>query len=339
MQVSSPNRAAAVALAAALLGHAGCRSGAAPPAEPRAPAGAAEREPPLSRGFEIHGHRGTRALRPENTIESFLAAIELGADVLELDVLLTKDDVLVVHHDERLNPNTTREPSGAWLEETGPAIRALTFAELSTYDVGRLRPGSDYAASFPRQVGSDGVRIPKLEDVVGAAERASGGRIRYNMELKSTPGAAHSPPLPALVERTVDLVRERGLADRTLLQAFELQALGLVHDRAPEIRTACLTEAKTLARGEPGVSPWTAPLDIDEIGSVPRLVQLAGCKDWTPDHRTLTQQEILEAHQLGMRVIPWTVNDREEMQRLIGWGVDGLITDDPELLASELRRR
>src|SRR5262245_66280669 len=118
--------------------------------------------PTAAVAFDLQGHRGARGLVPENTLEAFTAALAIGVTTLELDLAMTKDGVLVVSHDSRLNPDHTRGPDGKFLPAQGPAIRTLTLAELRGYDVGRLKPGTSYAANFPEQKGMDGVRIPAL---------------------------------------------------------------------------------------------------------------------------------------------------------------------------------
>ena len=291
---------------------------------------AADQAPPAPR-FEVHGHRGARALYPENTIEGALGAIELGADTIEVDVLLTRDGVLVVHHDDRINAELTRDERGEWLAEHGPPLRTLTLDELQRYDVGRIRPGTDYAARFPAQQGMDGVRIPTLRALIEATERASGGRVRYNIEIKTSPERPDATASPVEVaDAVVALVRELGVEPRTMVQSFDWRAVARVHEIAPALRTGCLTDEVTMQRGQPGASPWTGGLDIDEHGgSIPRLVQARGCPVWTPDHRTLTAAEVAEARALGLRVVPWTVDDGAMIRQLVGWGVDGIITDQP----------
>jgi glycerophosphoryl diester phosphodiesterase len=124
---------------------------------------------PLARAFDLEGHRGARGLAPENTLPAFAAAMRIGVTTLELDIGMSKDDVVVISHDSFLNPDHTRSPDGNFLQGRGPAIRALTLAELKRYDVGRLKPGSSYAASFPEQEAMDGIAIPTLAELFGCA--------------------------------------------------------------------------------------------------------------------------------------------------------------------------
>lgn len=290
--------------------------------------------PPPPRAIDYQAHRGGRGLRPENTIDAFAHALELDVDTLEMDVMLTADDVLVVHHDERLDPNITRDATGAWLDATGPAVRSLPLVELERYDVGWIRPATPYAARFPDQVGRDGVRIPTLAQVIELAEKQSHQRIRYNLEIKTTPSRPTDTAPPEIVaDHLVAAVRASGIAGRTTIQSFDWRSLRRVHAIAPEVPLSCLTSAETIEAGAAGASPWTAGLDVDAFArSVPRLVHAFGCQIWSPDEKMLTRPQVDEAHGLGVSVVPWTVNAPDAMARLIEWDVDGIITDFPDRL-------
>ena len=139
--------------------------------------------------FDLQGHRGARGLAPENTLEGFALALSIGVTTLELDLGMTKDGVVVVSHDSSLNPDHTRGADGEFLKVSGPAIQSLTLAELKRYDVGRLRPGSRYAANFPAQRQIDGARIPTLAEVFDLVHRGGAGHVRFNVETKLTPAS------------------------------------------------------------------------------------------------------------------------------------------------------
>ena len=279
---------------------------------------------------DYQGHRGARGLAPENTLDAFARGLELGVDTLEMDIMLTADDVLVVHHDEHLNPDITRDGGGAYLTETGPALRSLTLEQLESYDVGKIKPGTAYAARFPDQAGRDGVRIPTLEQVVKLAEERSQHRVRYNLEIKTTPSKPDDTAPPQVVaDRLVAAVRAWGIAKRTTIQSFDWRGLRRVAAIAPELPRSCLTDAETTAPG----SSWTAGLDISGYGgSVPKEVQAFGCSIWSPDAEKLTVDQVSEAHALHLIVLPWTVNEPEAITRVLAWGVDGIITDFPDRL-------
>jgi glycerophosphoryl diester phosphodiesterase len=291
-----------------------------------------------SAAFDLQGHRGARGLAPENTVEAFTTALDIGVTTLEFDLGMTRDGILVVHHDEWLNPNTTRDANGQFLSQRGPAIHALTLDEVKRYDVGRLKPGTAYAARFAEQRPADGARIPALTEVFDLVRRAGAGHVRFNIETKITPtSGADVPPPATFAEAVASAIRGAGLASRATVQSFDWRTLVVLHRIAPEIERVCLTTEQggddTIQRGRPGPSPWTAGFDIDDHGgSVPRLVAAANCGVWSPYYRDVTRKALAEAHALRLKVIPWTVNERADMERLIALGVDGIISDYPDRL-------
>ena len=166
------------------------------------------------RALEIHGHRGARGLLPENTIPAFEHAIELGVDVLELDLGMTRDGIPVAHHDRALDPDRTRDATGAWLTPPGPFLNSLALAELSEFDVGRVRPGSKAAQRFPKQNPRDGTRIPTLAEVLALGRRSDAGTVRFNIETKVTPLAPEETAGPEEFARAVVGGAPRGGDDR-----------------------------------------------------------------------------------------------------------------------------
>ena len=257
---------------------------------------------------------------------------------------LTGDGVLVVAHDPRLNPALARGPDGRWLATAGPVIRRMSFAALAAYDIGRLDPASRYAARFPEQQPVDGARIPSFDQVVALTRAAGATRVRFNLETKLSPLQPELSAAPeVLADAVVAAIRRHGIAGRATVQSFDWRTLRRVQEVAPEIATVCLTAERewldNLRAGQAGASPWTAGLDVDAYaGSVPRLVHAAGCAVWSPYWRDLDPGRLAEAHGLGLAVIPWTVNRAAEMERLIGLGVDGLITDYPDRLRAAMSR-
>ncbi|MGE0355701.1 MAG: glycerophosphodiester phosphodiesterase [Burkholderiales bacterium] len=292
--------------------------------------------------FDLQGHRGARGLAPENTLPSWRKALEIGVDTIECDMAITKDDVVVVHHDLWLNPDLTRGPDGKWLEARGPAIRSLTFEELQRYDVGRIKPGTKYAADFPHQVSADGTRIPRLSDLFDLVKQSGNAKVGFDCETKLSPlePDATLPP-EAFARRVVAEIRKHGMAARTMVQSFDWRTLQVIQKEAPEIRTMYLSSPRTLkaeADGKP--SPWLAGFAPESHGgTVPRAVKAAGGRIWAPNQTYLTPELLAEARALGIVVIPWTVNDPKMMAKLLDMGVDGIISDRPDLVKEELARR
>ncbi len=268
---------------------------------------------------EIIGHRGARSLFPENTIEGFQAALAAGISSFEIDVGLSADGVLVLSHDAGLNGHLARGPDGAWLGGHGPLIRNLTFAELAQYDVGRLQPGTDYAARYPRQRPIDGARIPTLQAVLALDPAA-----RWTIEIKTY---ANRPwltfPAARIAEQVAKVADAAGRAGQVVVQSFDWQGPRHLRRLRPDLAYAWLTTRQTRA--------WRGGQ-----ARLPGSVAAEGGGTWSPRHDELTRRAVDAAHRIGLRVVPWTVNDPADQLRLAGWGVDGLITDDPVAAAALL---
>lgn len=303
------------------------------------------RQPPGGGMFDLQGHRGARGLWPENTLAGFARTRALGVSTFELDCAVTRDGVVVVSHDPQPNPNHTRDAQGRFLEVSGPPICTLSYAQLQQYDVGRLRPGTPYAAQFPQQQPVDGERIPRLADLFAMVGTHREPVMRFNIEAKLFPLHPGLTVAPAtFVSLLLDDVHRAGLETRVTIQCFDWQVLKLVQTLAPRIATGALTDQQgeddTVYLGRPGPSPWLAGLDINDFGdSVPRLARASGAAVWSPNYLDLTASALFEAHALGLTVVPWTVNEPAQMQRIVALGVDGMISDRPDLLREVLQRR
>ncbi len=275
----------------------------------------------------MQGHRGARALFPENTIEGFRRSLALGVRGFELDVGVCADGVVVLSHDLALNPDITRDADGAWLSPPTPTIRALRLAELAAFDVGRIRPGSDYAARFPGQTPIDGARIPTLAAVLAAT-----GDAALTIELKTDPTRPDdSVGGAAMAEAVMAVVDAAGAARRVMVESFDWRGPRHLRRTRPAIACALLTAPETTKAAR---SWWDGPHPSDFGGSVARAVAAEGAIAWTPEHTSIRREDIAAAHALGLAVLPWTVNDTAAMDRLRAWGADGLITDRPDLALS-----
>lgn len=311
------------ALALPLCGLAAPTSASAPPA------------------LDLQGHRGARGLRPENTLPGFAHALSLGVTTLEFDLAVTRDGVLVLSHDTHLNPDITRGPDGRYLSGRGPAIARMLAPQLAAYDVGRIRPGTAYARQFPQQQPVDGARIPRLDELVELVRASGNEQVRLSMETKVHPLRPHDTvPADAFAARVVDAVRRHGIAQRASVQSFDWRTLDAIARQAPEIERVYLSSQQeggfhTLRPN----SPWTAGRDPAAHASPAHLVRAAGGRVWSAFHADLAPASVRQAHDLGLRVLAWTVNDTARMDTLIDMGVDGIVTDRPDLLRKVLRRR
>ncbi len=309
------------------------------------PAGAKTLPP----GFDFQGHRGARGLYPENTIPGFMYAAELGVTTLELDLQLTKDEIPVISHNPRLESYLTKY-NGKWINKgSEPVIAKMTLRELQKYTVGETDPDSDYYKQrCPNQTVVPGTKVPTLEELFINVNRNNFNHVRFNIELKvypDGPDAQCSADLETFVKAVMKVIKQYRMESRTTIQCFDWRVLlefrRLYKD---EVLLAALTceQPDELCRqvGVPGCSPWMAGLDIDDFdGNYVKAAKAVYADIISPYYKELDEKIIKEAHALGIKVIPWTVNDREDMERLIDWGVDGIITDRPDILKEIILER
>ena len=293
-----------------------------------------------AQAFDLQGHRGARGLAPENTLAAFRTAMAIGVDTLELDVHLSADGIPMVTHDPALNRDITRTEQGDWLPGPGPLVKSLTADQLRTrYRVERARPDSPVAKNFPDQRPSEGERMPTLQQVLGLMRTPGAQSLRANIEIKLDPrNPDHTPPLETVVRTVLDVIRGAEAERRVTIQGFDWRVQQLVQKLAPDIPTAYLSAQRpsfdTISDGT-----WTAGFDLKTHGSVPKMVKAAGGVIWSPNFNDLTPALVTEAHQLGLEVLPWTVNNPADMARLMDWGVDGLITDYPHRARQVMQER
>lgn len=255
----------------------------------------------------VHGHRGARAVLPENTLPAFEYAIREGADVLELDVWVTADGTLVVHHDPQINTSICQGPEG---ERT---IRKLTLEQVRHWDCGAKRnPG------FPRQEPRPGTRIPTLDEVLALAPR---GSFWFNIEMKSQPAKPElQPPPEQYAQLMAAAVRKHKVERRVIVQSFDFALLRALRAVAPELKRAALYAG--LGREFPDLAR--------EAGGAPIV---------SPHYSLVTAGRVKRAHEAGLQVVPWTVNTPELWDKMIEAGVDAIITDDPKGLIDHLRAK
>lgn len=304
--------------------------------------------------LKVIAHRGGAALRVENTLAAFAHAIELGADGAELDVHLTRDGQVVVHHDDALNDGCCRGPGGAWLDATNrPRIADLTLSELQRYDIGVPRPGSDYARRHPRVEPVPGQRIPLLRDVIRLA-KARSPRFRLVIEIKTPMPEAARQPWRALVAATLDILRAEDFITRAILCSFDWGALVDARQRCPELPTWCTTAP--LSWFEPGQPPradeppdsgelrllreqyaagdaaWLAGLDPRKLpGGYPEAVATAGGGAWFMYECDCSAARVRALSARGLLAATWglTMPNRDELARLLDTGVNAVCLDDP----------
>lgn len=271
-------------------------------------------------GFDFEAHRGGRGLMPENTIAAMRNAIGMErVQTLEMDVVISKDGQVLVSHDPYFNANITTTPEGKYLtaqEGQKLVLYQMDYATIARYDVG-MKPHPD----FPRQQ-KIAAQKPLLADLVDAAEaeaKAKGRTIHYNIEIKSKRATdnTHHPVPEIFAEKLVGVLQAKGILDRCVIQSFDTRPLQVLHRTHPYIKTSFLVDKDGGDKVEE---------QLAKLGFTPAI--------YSPVYTVVTKELVEACHAKHVQVIPWTANTKEEIQRLVNLGVDGVISDYPDLFAS-----
>lgn len=263
----------------------------------------------------IYGHRGARGRRPENTLPAIEYALQQGVDGVEVDLCVTADDIIVLHHDLRLNPDATRDAAGKWIAERIP-IRDMSLDALRQYDVGRLKPGSEYASRFAGQIPVDGAWPPTLDECAGLMRQHASKNIVFDLELKSNPDEPALTPEPdEYASLVLDKLQQLSLSVHIFLQSFDW---GLMESVKKESKKRKLDLKTGFTKRRPYGLAYAEE------------VKNKGGDVFSCNHLGLTELLVRETHDLGLEICVWTVNDAQAIRRMAGWGVDVITTDYPE---------
>ena len=264
--------------------------------------------------LDLQGHRGMRGLFPENSILGFLKALELGVNTLELDIVMSGDTQLVVSHEPFISSAICQYPGGRQIpKETEKELNMyhMTYQEIKAFDCGSLL-NQDFLLQEKSRVSK-----PLLTEVLDTVEQvatAKGQLIHYNIELKSElalEGIYH-PEVAVFCEAAYQAINNQVDWPRITIQSFDFRILRYFNKHYPEVQLALLIENEL---------SWE--LNIDSLGFKPEI--------YSCDYALLSAETISELQEINMKVIPWTVNDSIDMRQLIHWGVNGLITDYPNI--------
>ena len=299
-------------------------------------------------------HRGGADLWPENTLEAFARAIEIGVDGLEFDIQLSKDGTLVVHHDATLKPEATRL-NGTFLEKPTPRIDALSLAELQDYDVGALLPDSPYGRRRATRANMDGVKIPTLAALEELVATIAPKGFRLYAELKTDMGA-NADQAHRLADAYLAALEGSPVADQHCVVSFDWRALNRVRAARPDIAHAYTTlefantdPTHASAAQDTGLAaairaasakgaPWFDGFDWRDMdgeshgAKMLAAIHASGGAGWFAYWQDVNETRMEQAHALGLSVAAWTVNEADTMRRLGALGVDALITDRPDIM-------
>lgn len=307
----------------------------------------------VEQDFDLQAHRGGMGLMSEGTLAAFANALALGVSTLELDTQVTEDHQVVVTHDRQVQARNCQDTAPLFAGDpefpyVGKYITNLTLAQVKTLDC-----GSRQVAGYPHQQVVPGATMPLLADVLALVKRSGADDVMLNIETKVEAGApSETAPRDEFVRAVLAVIADSGIADQVTIQSFDWGALMLVKELNPALPLVALTNGQSFLRcGEPGRSPWLGGLDMDDFDcDVVAAVHSFGASVLSPVHGQpqdgkigqpgyepfVTPRMIQSAHRSGMQVIPWTVDDKPTMEYLIGFGVDGLITNYPDRLRDVL---
>ena len=304
-------------------------------------------------GFDLEGHRGGRDARPENTLISFAYGMELGETTLEMDMQLTKDGHIVISHNPFMNSNLAKGPDGNYVKTGQYDIRTMTLAEVKQFDLGMMNPaaGDYYDSHGITQLSVPGTKMPTLEEVFELANSYGNTTVKFNLETKSyadplDPAYKNSPEPEVFVKTVYAIIKKYHMEDRVFIQSFDWRTLKAMHKLDPTITLVALSSEQPswgrqdgcyLWIGAKQPSPWLGGLNINDYhGDYVKAAKDIGADIVSPYFKELSPQLVDEAHELGMKVVPWTVNSSRDMNMLIDMGVDGIISDKPWVLREVL---
>lgn len=310
-------------------------------------------KPDLDACFDFEPHRGGRDARPENTLYAYAYAIEMGATSIECDMQLTADGRIVMSHNPILNHEITRDKDGRFVEDGRFDIRTMTVEQIKRFDVSRINPDTPYYQIHgTSQVVPESAEIPTLEELLQLI-KDSGRDVYLNIETKSYPdreeaGYANNPDPKKFVKVFYDTVKKYGMEDKVILQSFDWATLIEMKKLDANIATSALwCQQPSWGRGgeylrpfEKEKSPWLGGLDIKEFQNNPVEAAHAIKADVvSPYYTEITKDDVDLAHKYGMKVVPWTVNNVQDMEMLYAMGVDGMISDKPWILRAFLEKK
>ena len=269
--------------------------------------------------FDKQGHRGCRGLMPENTIPAMLRALDLGVTTLEMDVVITKDKKVILSHEQWFGKEITTKPNGEYFgerEERTYNIYWMTYEQTKTFDVG-MKPHP----RFPQQQKIKVIK-PLLADVIDSVNKDMMTRRRpfpyYNIETKSNPAfdGVFQPKPGEFIELLMAVIKEKQIEDQVIIQSFDFRTLQYLHQHYPAIKTAMLIE---------DFDKRSLDEQVRALGFTPTI--------YSPAYQLVNEKLLKNCHQQNMKVIPWTVNDKAKLEELKKMGVDGIITDYPNLFS------
>jgi glycerophosphoryl diester phosphodiesterase len=294
--------------------------------------------------IKIYGHRGARGDLPENTLESFKYLFDNAINAYETDILISKDLVPVITHDFRLDPSLTKDKKGNWIKDEDIKIFDLTYDEISKFDVGSLNKLTRYGRRFVNQRSLENQKIPKLSELLELSSKNVLQNLLINLEIKSTPDEKNLTPDPKdLVQIVLNEINNSNLKDKIIISSFDWRILREVKKQSPEIPRAYLTfqqeKGMKIKKTIYSKSPWIDHIPLTIVYDLPKIIKELGGSAWHPYYKDINKKAVKDAHDNNLPVNVWTVNDEDDMLKMIEYGVDGIMTDYPLRLKNLCEKR
>ena len=294
--------------------------------------------------IKIYGHRGARGDLPENTLESFKYLFDNNINAYETDILISKDLIPVITHDFRLDPSLTKDKEGNWIKDENIKIFDLTYDEISKFDVGSLNKLTRYGRRFVNQRSLENQKIPKLSELLELSSKNVLQNLLINLEIKSTPDEKNLTPDPKdLVQIVLNEINNSNLKDKIIISSFDWRILREVKKQSPEIPRAYLTfqqeKGMKIKKTIYSKSPWIDHIPLTIVYDLPKIIKELGGSAWHPYYKDINKKAVKDAHDNNLPVNVWTVNDEDDMLKMIEYGVDGIMTDYPLRLKNLCEKR
>ena len=294
--------------------------------------------------IKIYGHRGARGDLPENTLESFKYLFDNAINAYETDILISKDLIPVITHDFRLDPSLTKDKEGNWINDENIKIFDLTYDEISKFDVGSLNKLTRYGRRFVNQKSLENQKIPKLSELLELSSKNVLQNLLINLEIKSTPDEKNLTPNPKdLTQIVLNEINNSNLKDKIIISSFDWRILREVKKQSPEIPRAYLTfqqeEGMKIKKTIYSKSPWIDHIPLTIVYDLPKIIKELGGSAWHPYYKDINKKAVKDAHDNNLPVNVWTVNDEDDMLKMIEYGVDGIMTDYPLRLKNLCEKR
>ena len=294
--------------------------------------------------IKIYGHRGARGDLPENTLESFKYLFDNAINAYETDILISKDLIPVITHDFRLDPSLTKDEAGNWIKDENIKIFDLTYDEISKFDIGSLNKLSRYGRRFINQRSLENQKIPKLSELLELSSKNLLQDLLINLEIKSTPDEKNLTPDPQdLVQIVLNEINNSNLKDKIIISSFDWRILREVKKQSSEIPRAYLTfqqdKGMKIKKTIYSKSPWIDHIPLTIVYDLPKIIKELGGSAWHPYYKDINKKAVKNAHDNNLPVNVWTVNDEDDMLKMIEYGVDGIMTDYPLRLKNLCEKR